>query len=86
MYQIEMANGKKHAVSMCGAADGCLHVNIEDGTSFTGVVREFRNSENTSVIKFLYGEMETIHEGYTVLISIFWDGDGRYNIMLKKPA
>ena len=46
---------------------------------------EFDDSENTRTITFRYGEMETVHEGYTSLISIFWDGGGRYNIMLKKP-
>ena len=84
MYTIETASGTTHEVEMCGAADNCLHIHILDGDTFMATAEEFDDSENTRTITFRYGEMETVHEGYTSLISIFWDGGGRYNIMLKK--
>lgn len=84
MYEIVTASEKHHAVEMCGAADGCLHIRLTDGEGFLEVAEEFHDSNNTGTITYKYGEMETVHEGYTVLISVLWDGDGRYSIMLKK--
>lgn len=84
MYEIITASGTHHRADMCGAADGCLHIFLTDGGSFLDVVEEFLDSDNTGTITYKYGEMQTVHEGYTVLISVLWDGDGRYSIMLKK--
>lgn len=86
MYTITTAEGKEHSVSMCGAAEGYLHIRIEDGVSFTAVVREFSDEENTSVITYHYGEMETRHEGYTGLELVRWEGEKRYHIALKQQG
>lgn len=84
MYSIETASGRAHSVDMCGAADGFLHIVILDGASFAAVVREFGNPENTGRIVYRFGEMETTHEGYTVLTNVKWESGKRYHIILQK--
>ena len=86
MYKITMATGREHSATMCGAAEGYLHIRIEDGASFAAVVREFSNKENTSAITYRYGEMETRHEGFTGLEMVRWEGGKRYHIALKQQA
>ena len=83
MYQIEMASGTFHAVSMCGAADGYLHIRLEDGESFAGIVAEFSDARNTETIIHHFGEMSARHDGYTTLISVQWEGSRRYRVALK---
>lgn len=86
MYTITTAAGRTHSVTMCGAADGYLHIRLEDGASFAAVVREFSNAENTSAITYHYGEMETRHEGYTGLELVQWEGGKRYHIALAQQG
>lgn len=86
MYTITTAAGRTHSVTMCGAADGHLHIRLEDGASFAAVVREFSNAENTSAITYHYGEMETHHEGYTGLELVQWEGGKRYHIALAQQG
>lgn len=84
MYTIIMASGNQHSVTMCGAADGNLHIRMAEQTTFQAVVEEFANPENTKKITYKYGEMETIHEGYTTLILVRVEGENRFHIALEK--
>lgn len=86
MYTITTATGREHPVTMCGAADGRLHIRLEDGYSFTAVVREFSNEENTSIITYHYGEMETRHEDYTALEMVQWESGTCFHITLKRQT
>ena len=86
MYEIEMALGNRHAVDMCGAADGFLHIHITDGESFADVVTEFSNQEETQEITYLYGEMLTVHRGYTQLVCAEWNGGTRYRVIQQKKT
>lgn len=82
MYQIETASGAVHAVIRCGAAEGYLHIRIVDGESFASVAAEFGDARNTETIIHRFGEMSARHEGYTVLVSVQWEGGSQYHIIL----
>jgi hypothetical protein len=84
MRQIEMASGETHEATMCGAADGYLHICISDGSSFAAVVQEFSNEENTSTIIDHFGEMTVTYTGYTFLTIVQLEGENRWHIVLKK--
>lgn len=83
MYTVKLASGAVHDASMCGAADGYLVIQIEDGESWKAVSDEFSNPENTQKIIHHYGEMSTEHTGYTQPTFLRWDGGGKYHIALK---
>ena len=86
MRQIETAAGRMHPASMCGAAEGYLHITIEDGASFAAVVREFSDAEKTATITDCFGEMTVTHAGYTSLTVVQWEGGNTYHIILEHGA
>lgn len=76
-------------------------ITIEDGTAgyaegnlwcrFTGMTLPvaasmFFDPANTSVIRYQYGEMEDLYEGFTSCVHISIDTEGRVSVCLKKGA
>ena len=68
--------GKRHSVASCGAADGKLWIELDDGTTMAEAAVEFGTAENVQTIIFAFGEMEEWHEGYTGLALLMESTDG----------
>lgn len=63
MYTIIMASGNQHSVTMCGAADGNLHIRMAEQTTFQAVVEEFANPENTKKSRTSMGKWRRSTKG-----------------------
>ncbi len=89
MYIIRLANGAEYPVRWCGVSCGILVAELTDGAmTMTGAAEVFSDAEATGTIKYKYGEMSDVYEGYTQLILIQdqrWQGGG-IMIQLRRDA
>ena len=67
----------------CGQADGVLWCYLPDG-DIRQAFALFSDPEKTARIRFIYGEMEDVYEGYTDLTAIAAGQDGEIRVQLRK--
>ena len=77
--------GKRHSVASCGAADGALWIELDDGTTMAEAAMEFGTAANVQNIIFAFGDMEEWHEGYTRL-AILMQTEAGVQLCLRKDA
>ena len=65
-YKLKLNDGTVLNVGLCGAASGHLWIEVYDKKLFDCAVI-FDNPELTQRMEYIYGEMSTVHEGYTFL-------------------
>lgn len=88
MYKIILASGIDFPCDWCGAIVGHLRVNIPGEYSLLELAQVFSDAGNTAKITFQYGEMQTVHEGFTRLIALQDGGwsDGAILVTLRRET
>jgi len=80
---IILADGTKKAAQV-GLADGVLWVYFLDGTSIVRAAELLGNKKKTEKITYIRAGEEITYEGYTSVVRIQYDPEGRVNIALTK--
>lgn len=83
--RVILADGRVHEGCECGFADEVLVVYLKDGTTLMDAAVEFSDPDKTVRIRFEYGDMYDIYDGFTVLRSVYADYD-EVTVMLKRGA
>lgn len=70
MHKIILASGIDFPCDWCGEGSRRLYINIPGDYAVAELAQVFSDPGNTAKITFQYGEMETVHEGFTRLIAL----------------
>ena len=82
MYKIRLYDGTEFPARFCGARNGLLTVGIDTEAEFLTVAEKFSTAAQT--ITFLYDSTAEQFAGYTKLLAVVSNGDGEYQITLRK--
>ena len=86
MYKIRLNDGTEFSTQYCAELRDKLAIRLLSELDFMQIAQIFNDAEKTQTITYIYGSMQDVHEGYTLLRVVDASYDGEYIISLRRAA